>query len=543
MKESKMERRAQKISIRLLKDGIDPEESLRGGLTLEPWRKIEGARIALESIGGSPPKWARLLDLSEDEKQKLRNRFGIGLIFVRSSGRWFAISFGLAHVKLDSSKFEHNFGLRVVLNTVNPEKLKSADVRTPNENALLRRSQTSRGVDQAAFGIDVDTDIIKGAAGTPKDPNFANRVSGSDSLTISKKMNLKDLTSICAKCYEAYKSDEYKKKFGWIDKIIHIRDKDTIDLLDKKMVHYIDVIVKTGNFEDIEIQLAYPRVYDPESTHHIKYRGYRGSDKSEPYPDLAIEEYISDLRDQDILEYREANLKNHRVHEVDAAGNDSGEKWKISECLFAEIYNDDEKYIRSDGNWYKINEYYSRDLDQFLVRISGDCDFPNARHEDLEADYNKRLGKDDDKLCLDGKLVAPLQGNGIELCDVMSMGRDLVHVKRKSLSQQLSHLFNQGANSAELLFFDGTFRNNAREVIESEEAENGKIGFKNKISPSSATHVPSDFTIIFAVISKSAKPKIPFFSLISLRRNVEPLERFGYKFKFCWIGVDPPSQP
>lgn len=541
MQESKMERRSQKISIRLLKDGIDPDDSLRGGLELAPWEKIDGARIALDSIGGNLPKWSRFLDLSEEETVKLRSRSGIGLVFIQASGRWFAISFGLAHVKLDSSKFEYNFGLRVVLNTVDPERLKSADVRTPNENALLRRSQASRGVDQAAFGIDVDTDIIKGAAGTPKDLDFASRVSGSDSLVISKKMNLGDLTSICAKCYDAYQSDEYKKNFGWVDKIIHIRDKDTIDILDKKMVYYIDAIIKTGNFEDIEIQLAYPRVYDPESTHYLRYRGYRGSNKSEPHPDLAVEDYISDLRKQGISEYHEANLKNHRVHEVDAEGNDSGERWKVSECLFAEVYNDDEKYIRSDGNWYKIDESYARDLDQFFEKISGDCDFPNARNDDKESDYNKRLGKHGDKLCLDGKLVATSQGNGIELCDIMSMGRELVHVKRKSLSQQLSHLFNQGVNSAELLFFDEAFRDNARDVIENEETRIGKFGFKDKILPSNSTHVPNDFTIIFAVISKSATPKIPFFSLISLRRNLEPLERFGYNLKFCWIGVDPPS--
>ena len=148
----------QKLSIRLLKDGVEPADALRDGVDLEDWPKIEGAKIALDTMGGNPPKWSGFLGLSAEEMKKVWNNTAYGLVFLQTSGRWFAVSFGMGHVKLDTSKFEQDFGLRVVLNSVDEEQLKSADVRTPDENTLSRRSQTSRGSDQTAFAIDVERD-------------------------------------------------------------------------------------------------------------------------------------------------------------------------------------------------------------------------------------------------------------------------------------------------------------------------------------------------------------------------------------------------
>ncbi|MCY3615395.1 MAG: TIGR04141 family sporadically distributed protein [Bacteroidetes bacterium] len=155
--------KTQKLSIRLLKEGLEPEDSLRSGseVKLKDWSKIEGAKISHGNMGGhSAPKWANFLDLGDEEKDELRNRTTYGIVFVPTSNRWFAVSFGMGHVKLDSSKFEQNFGLRTVLNAVNPDQIRSVDIRTPDENTLTRRSQTSRASDQTAFNIDIKDVLI-----------------------------------------------------------------------------------------------------------------------------------------------------------------------------------------------------------------------------------------------------------------------------------------------------------------------------------------------------------------------------------------------
>ena len=61
----------QKLSIRLLRDGLAPADAVRDGVDLTPWDKLEGALIALATLGGGSPKWARFLELSEEEKKKV----------------------------------------------------------------------------------------------------------------------------------------------------------------------------------------------------------------------------------------------------------------------------------------------------------------------------------------------------------------------------------------------------------------------------------------------------------------------------------------
>ena len=146
------------------------------------------------------------------------------LLFIPVVGRWFAISFGQGFSKLDPNSFELDFGLKVVLNVVDHEKLKSADIKTPDENTLARRTQTSRDSNQTAFSFDFERDLVRGIAGKPASESFGSFVSGKDSLTISRKVNLQNLPTVCEDVYFQYKQDRYKLHFDWIDKIRDMRD-------------------------------------------------------------------------------------------------------------------------------------------------------------------------------------------------------------------------------------------------------------------------------------------------------------------------------
>ena len=42
-----------KLSIRLLKDGLDPKDGVRDGVDLEDWNKLDGTLIVLDTMGGS----------------------------------------------------------------------------------------------------------------------------------------------------------------------------------------------------------------------------------------------------------------------------------------------------------------------------------------------------------------------------------------------------------------------------------------------------------------------------------------------------------
>ena len=527
--------KTQKLSIRLLKDGLEPEDSLRSGseVKLKDWSRIEGAKISYGNMGGhSAPKWADFLDLGDEEKDELRNRTTYGIVFVPTSNRWFAVSLGMGHVKLDSSKFVQNFGLRTVLNTVNPDQIRSVDIRTPDENTLTRRSQTSRASDQTAFNIDIDCDIVSSLAGFSKSDNLGSSIAGKDALTVSVKTVVDNLPQICSEAYINYGKDDYKNYFGWIDQILHIRERDLIEKLDSRLVDAINEALNGSVTECLH--LAFPVIYDPEKTNSIKYKGFRSS---VIYPDLDLSEYIEALRDRGITEYSPKYLKSHTVHEVDGDGRDCGDKWKIRDCICIETTFEEQIYVLSGGVWYKIDSDLANVVKGFFDQVTR-INLHPAEPGEKEEEYNRRVAANDDNglLCLDRKLIRPTGATSdIEVCDLISRKKELIHVKNKTSSSRLSHLFSQGTVSAQVLAGDSQSRDKARSKIREVELETNQTGYESILPESKDVFNPPDFTVVYGVISAGSEPVLPFFSLITFRQAAQYLRTLGYKVAFSWI--------
>ncbi len=523
--------RVQKLSIRLLRSCRTPNSAVREGVCLLEWPKIEGALIALDSVGGNAPKWAHFLELSEEEKRRIVNRTAYGLVFVRVDGRWFAIAFGMGHVKLDPAAFEQDFGLRVVLNAVDPERLRSIDVRTPDENTLSRRSQTSRGSDQSAFGIDVERDIVRGLAGTPRDNAFASRVAGTDALSMDRKLKLADLTAVCAMAHDLYQRSDYKTEFGWIDQIRHIRDKSLIDKLDTKIAEALDKAVK-DHLAD-HIHLAFPVIYDPEKTSFIRYKGFRSR---RIHADLDINNYLDDLRQCDRTYYSKQDLEKHTVHEVDDSGRDCGRKWKIRECLVFETKMENVLYVLSGGRWYRIDKKLAEDVVKFFDGVPR-IELPKANMNENESAYNNRISLQKlDMICLDKKLIIPTGASTkIEVCDFLSLNREFIHIKGKTSSSRLSHLFSQGTVSARVMATDPLSRKSVREVINTIQTETGRSGYEDLLPKADEDFRRGEYTVVYAVIGRGKEARLPFFSLVSFRQAARELQALGYKYAFSWI--------
>lgn len=521
----------QKLSIRLLRDGLAPADAVRDGVHLTPWDKLKGALISLATLGGGAPKWARFLELSEDEKNKVFNHTAFGLVFVQASGCWFAVSFGMGHVKLDPAAFEQDFGLRVVLNAVDPKQLKSADVRTPDENTLSRRTQTSRGSDQTAFAIDIERDLVRGLAGTPKDAGFGSYVAGTDGLTLNRKLEIAELAQACADAYAIYQKTDYKTDFGWIDQIRHIREQELINKLDAKLVEALAKAVDEGETDGIH--LAFPVIYDPEKSSLIRYKGFRSW---QLYADLDLPGYLDALKEREKAGYSDEDLRNHTVHEVDDDGQDCGGKWKLRECIVFETELDGSTYVFSGGRWYQIDQNLAKEVQEFFDATSK-VGMPAAEADETEETYNKRVaGLDADMICLDRRLIKPTgAASQIEACDFLGRERQLIHVKDKTSSSRLSHLFSQGTVSARVLATDPPSRDSVRTEVIAVQAETGQSGYEDIIPNSGNDFTRGDFTVVYSVIAASDKPKLPFFSLVSFRQAARELHALGYKWAFAWI--------
>ncbi|EJT06821.1 DUF6119 family protein [Rhizobium sp. CCGE 510] len=526
-----MSERIQKLSIRLLREQVEPADAVRAGVVITDWPKIEGSKIVLDTVGGGEPKWSKFLELSPEELAKLKNLSAMGVVFLKTAGRWFAVSFGMGHIKLDPAKFEQDFGLRVVLNSVDPKLLKSADVRTPDENTLSRRSQTSRGSDQTAFAIDVERDIVRGLAGKPKNANFATRVAGSDGLTMDRKLNIAELTTACADAYQMYQKIDYRTSFGWIDQIKHVREDKTLKALRALLVIKVDVSLKAKNPDGLH--LAYPVIYDPEKGNQIQYKGFRSQLR---FADLDITGYFEALMERGKSAFADGDLDSHSIHEVDEEGRDCGGKWPLLECLATEVEHDGHIFVLSGGRWYQIDKSLAKDVVEFFDKTPRVA-LPPAEAGENEEKYNERQkDSNPDLLCLDRKLIVPSGWNTtLEACDFLTKSKELIHVKDKTSSSRLSHLFNQGTVSGRVLILDAAARDKVRDKITDVETETGQSGFLNAMPAATEAFHASDFTVVYAVISTGKIAKLPFFSLLTFRQAARDLQVAGFKYAFAWI--------
>ena len=528
---SPMSPRIQKLTIRLLKPKVRPVHTLRQGLDLYPFEPLSEAQIAFGTIGSDAPKWAHFLELSDAQTLQLKSSLPCCVLFVPADGRWFAVTFGLAHVKLDSTKFEERFGLRVVLNSVDPEQIRSTDIRTPDENTMSRRSQASRGSRQEAFSIDIERDIIQGLAGSPKDPGFASRVAGSNSLSMDKKMDLRMLPDTCSAAYRMSQRSDYRKAFGWIDHIQNVRSKSLILKLDKKLVHNLDRALKGHDVG--HLGMACPVIYNPMNTKFIRYRGFRSTARQ---PDLEIHGYLGAMRQAGLTTYTFDQLRSHTVNEVDDSGSSAGERWRVADCLSFEAKHGGNIYVLSAGLWYKIDKSLASSIETFFKSIKR-FSMPRARRSDNEVIYNERLEKTNKELlCLDRSLIKPTDATSpIEVCDFLTKDGDLIHVKDRTSSSTLSHLFNQGTVSGTVLSADPPARDEFRQKIQAAQKKAGLAGFDVAIPPATATFDPSRFTVVYAVLGTQRSARLPFFSLVTLRQAVKDLRARGYQCAFAWV--------
>ncbi|MFN3720412.1 MAG: DUF6119 family protein [Rhizobium rhizophilum] len=179
------------LNVRLLKPGVQVEDAFRD--SADPDEVVTetppGSRLFVDT-SRSRPGWMQLLaDLTTYEPdfwtQSSSAVLSVPIEDRQGNTRLFVLCFGGGHFLIDPAKLERNFGLKVALNTVSRRNLRSLDSATLDATVFQRRTQASRNSDLSGFGIDVQRDLLRVAAGTPTDKSFAKFVAGRDSLTIT----------------------------------------------------------------------------------------------------------------------------------------------------------------------------------------------------------------------------------------------------------------------------------------------------------------------------------------------------------------------
>jgi uncharacterized protein (TIGR04141 family) len=478
--------------------------------------------LYFKSLEAHSPKWVSLFSGYADGKLNILESSGASAVFfARASGRLFALTFGYGRTLIKQESYISNFGLKVVLNSVDPEKLRGFDAKTLDAVPLNKKSQVGKSSGFSAFGLDVETDILFAATGEPKDKSFGKNIGGKDSLKVTLPIDVGDIVGLLEKLLVQYDSVKYKESFDWIDNMEAIRDKQQISLLNERLIDKIQLNNQAGTW------IAVPEVIEWEKIDGFKYQRPK---KGELLDDIDWDSYIKFIGDPKQITIDK--LKNQVVYGISRESDQAEYEWSIFQCIYCEIDDENKKYVLTNGGWYNIETNFLNRLDQAVNNITvSELKLPDYTEKD-EGSYNKKVAESDKAYyaLMDRKNINYGGSHSkIEFCDLYTKDKKLIHIKHYGGSSVLSHLFSQGAISARLMVSDSLFVDKVNE----------KLPESHRISHSNVIKSIDEYEVVYGIATHvhDKHVTLPLFSKINLKNAISLLSAMKIKASILMIPV------
>lgn len=517
-----MKKKTHGLTVLLLKeDAQTPEVALKDAAALTKIQVPVGVQSAsfFYKRAVNPPSWVKLFKPALGAQlDDLFNSGSAAVLFVSAAERTFVITFGYGRTLLNNDCYEENFGLYVVLNSVDPEKLRSVDAQSLDAVPVQVRSQASVPTGIADFGLDIEQDLIYAATGKPKDLTLGKQITGKDAVKVTLQIALDDLPDLLVKLMMQYSAESYKENFAWVDHLAEVRDVSLLTQINQRLTEKIS----SNDFN--RTWLAVPEIIEWVDIEGFKYQKLKTGTL---HSDIDWNSYIASLEGN--VPCSMEILKKQKVLCIRQSSGQVAYEWSVYRCIYCELELDGATYALTNGKWYRVNVDFLSNLNAAIDDIPN-CTIPLPDYVDAdEGAYNERVYMTDTAyfVLMDKQNVSYGGGHSkIEFCDLYTNAKHLIHVKRYGGSSVLSHLFAQGLVSARLLLSDGQFRDSVNE----------KLPLTHKIEAADVKPVPSSYEVVYAIVSNNpARFELPLFSKINLRNCYKQLQMFGMKVSLTVI--------
>ena len=492
-----------KLSIYLVKAGFETEEQILSEDKECDCQLINGIGSFYHMRSFSfKPKWVNSFFGNAVDDTDLFNATASAVLLipinVHDGARYFAVTFGRGLSLLNKNAIEERFGLKTVLNSVEPNSIRRISKTEIAGNASKSNEQMPKKSEIHDFSLDIERDLLNGITATGDSESLLpGSVTGADSLSVSTSIRIEELPDFLADLFELYESDRYKDNFPWIDHVEPVKSK-------KLKAELNDALIEAINSQDERVWMAVPQVIKWEETAGFRYQGSR-----ELFDDILISDVIRTLRNP--LEKID-QLQHKTIFQIGTIDESEIDHWSAFKCIYGELEHEEQQYCINGGEWFRIESSYVEQINsQYMSTTLSSFEFPDyLLSDENEGAYNERVcdKKSDSCILMDRKNIMHGGANSkFELCDILVRDGSFIHVKKYSGSAPLSHLFNQGLTTAELVRSDLEFLGKANDRI-SEACSEGDIYSISSSQPDE---------VVFAIITKDQEdyPDIPFFSKIT----------------------------
>lgn len=486
---------------------------------------LDGYVLSFPPTTGEP-QWVSVIQSAMQNPTELsaQGMSPAALVVVRRNGNTFVVTFGHAWQKLDDDWLEPEFGRRVALNAIRPEKLVEIQVEQVFAKWHVARERAPRASSVEEFGVQFDRDLVASVEGVPADKHslFGKKLRGGTSLRVDIEFSA--LPDVLDRSATLAKSPAYRKHWPEIDNLTMVVDETLIQNLEAQF----DTELKSGQAQKSLIMFA-PTYIREEAAAVDSYVFGRMSKTPASAPYLLVDSWIGFLK-KEKRQPTVSEAKASWVHLLDE-GKEQLKKYSAFQCFGYELSYSGSQYILSSGIWYSVSSDFLKKVNAAIAKIPGPATrLPAWNGTDREGVYNAGCGGRKGFTAFDAKNLRYGGGQSqLEFCDVLHLGsRTLFFAKIPSRSSGMSHLLEQVRRTAELLFSqDQSYRD---ELI-------GKI--KKHYRGTDTTWLTSrprqgDWNLCLVALGK-AKEKLPFFARCGLAKLYKDLREQGHEVSFLKV--------
>jgi uncharacterized protein (TIGR04141 family) len=369
------------------------------------------------------------------------------ILVMRKDGNTFLLTFGHAWAKLEDDWLELEFGRRIALNEIAPNKVVEISLEQVFAKWHVARERAPRASSVDEFGVQFDRDLVSSVEGLPKSSAIlGKKLRGGTHLRIDVKFST--LLDVLDKSIRQFKSDAYKKYWPEIDNLHAISDEPLITNLEAQL----DLDLKASQTRKKIVMFAptYLRE-DIAATDSYVFGHMSKVPASTPY--LLIEGWVSSLKKHK-LEPSVSEAKTSLIHLLDEE-NKSRKKHSAFQCFGYETSLGGKQYVLSSGVWYAVSLDFIQKVNNEVGKIPApQMALPAWNNTDKEPQYNAKCGQVAGYSFFDAAALRYGGGNSqLEFCDILHLAsRTLFFVKIATRSSDMSHLLEQVRRTTELFF-------------------------------------------------------------------------------------------
>lgn len=395
-----------------------------------------------------------------------------------------AITFGMGFQMLEQHYIDPGFGQRVAIRCAKSEGLNVLSKTTLDESPRMVRSTIPSGGSLRRFGFEELGDFSTGLVvegciegiGNPKKPI---KVKGADSLNIPLSKSPKTLLENLDQIKTVLDKEPASPELAALEHLSLVKDSIEKQRLDQSLIEAI------GDMSD-QVALSYPYEIIDEFGQVSSFK-IIGTRQRKPYDYLpAIDDLLAPILEEDDEEQRQKKLDRLSVVLYKSPDDEdtATRKTPIKKWLTFQKTIDGKRYFLLNNRWYVTDGDYVKNVERKVKEIfdrkpyfAGIPDWPiyelpndkdAEKKANAELNYNRRIAKKLNGLCLDQQLIWPKgSASGIEACDVLLPEGVFVHVKHVSSSTPASHLLAQALVATDLLRTDEDAQGLLKKKIES----------------------------------------------------------------------------